>query len=137
MLINPKNNLQAGFVAITSAIVISVLLIIISATLSYSGFFARFNLLETEYKKESLAKAESCVDIARVFIANTPGYTTTNYIPPDVDCSIVSVTGTAPYVIVSSADYKDSQTYIQAEATRTSTDVTIDSWQEYPQDPTL
>jgi hypothetical protein len=138
MITNDQKN-QEGFVAIVSAIVISTLLFVLTLAFSYSGFFARFNVIDMEFKKESVAYAESCVDIARVFIAENASYSaaddeydldgsTTN----GNECKIVSVTGSAPYVIKAQAIYKKSTTNIHTEVTRTSTGVPISVWKEVP-----
>ena len=63
-----------GFAALISAIIISAALISVVASLSLGGFFARFNMLGTEFKSKSLALAEACVEIARLRIAVSPGY---------------------------------------------------------------
>ena len=55
---------QSGYMALISAIIISVLLITISIVLSTSSFFSRFNVADGEYKKRSSNLAEACVDSA-------------------------------------------------------------------------
>src|SRR4051812_43401883 len=91
---------QEGFVALVSAIVISGLLIIIGATLGYTGFFSRFNILDGEFKETSVGLAEACAENARVEIANNPGFTvpgggkTYPIGTAGNTCKILSVTGT-------------------------------------------
>lgn len=53
-----------GYIAITSVMIISLLLITITVALSTSNYFSRFNILESEYKTRSLGLAEACVDQA-------------------------------------------------------------------------
>src|SRR5262245_12159267 len=98
------DNHQNGFIAIVSAVVISALLILITLDLSYAGVFVRVNVLDTEYKKESVGYAEACVEKARIMIANTNGFSASNQ-GVDIDPALagnectLNVSGTAPYVI--------------------------------------
>lgn len=55
---------NGGYIAITSVMIISLLLITITVALSTSNYFSRFNILESEYKTRSLGLAEACVDQA-------------------------------------------------------------------------
>jgi len=55
---------QKGYIALMSAIVISVLLLAITVALGLSGFFGRFNIIDSESKERSAALAEACVDQA-------------------------------------------------------------------------
>ena len=67
-----KNNLQPlrhrrgqdGFVLLMSSIVISAILVAVVFSLSFSGFFTRFNLLDSYNKEASLALVNACGDIA-------------------------------------------------------------------------
>jgi hypothetical protein len=49
-----------GFVAIISAIMMSLILIGLVMTMSMSGFLSRFTILDYEFKQVSLSLAESC-----------------------------------------------------------------------------
>lgn len=71
MIHNSPNN---GFIALISAIIISAVLMIVTITLSYSSFFVRYNLLDSEYKERSSALAEGCVDAALLKLANDFNY---------------------------------------------------------------
>lgn len=55
---------QKGYIALMSAIIISVLLLAVTLSLGFSGFFARFNMADSESKERSAALAEGCVDAA-------------------------------------------------------------------------
>src|SRR5690348_11814933 len=61
---NARHN--SGFIALTSAIIIAVLILAITLSLSFAGFFARFNVLDSESKERSFALAEACANNARV-----------------------------------------------------------------------
>src|SRR4051812_5142422 len=89
---------ESGFIAVTSAIIISVLLLAITLGISLSGFFARFNVLDSESKERSVALAEACVNTAILDIASgtipvsfpTPEITVDNIYPND-KCTIYSI----------------------------------------------
>ena len=55
---------QRGFIALTSAILISTVLLSAAATIGYSSLFARLDSLNAEYKRVSLGFAESCILVA-------------------------------------------------------------------------
>lgn len=134
----PGSSNQDGFVALVSAVVIASLLIIIGASLGYTGFFSRFNILDGEFKETSIGLAESCAEIARVEIANNSAYPSGTTLP-DIknigsnSCSIISVANNNPnYTVQSQAVYQKSYTTIEATYNRTGSDVTVTSWREIP-----
>jgi hypothetical protein len=63
-----------GFIALMSAIIISVILLLIATNLSFVGFYSRFNILESEMKERSSALADACVDVALIGFAQNPSY---------------------------------------------------------------
>ncbi len=66
-----------GFIALTSVIIISAIVMGLVFALSESGFFIRGEVLSAELKAESMALAESCADIARLKLTaegDNPGY---------------------------------------------------------------
>ena len=65
---------QQGFIALMSAIVISVLLLAITLTLGLTGFFGRFNVLDSESKERSIALAEACGDSAILKLSQNVSY---------------------------------------------------------------
>lgn len=127
---------QGGYVALISAIVISILLVGITVTLSFTGFYSRFNVLDGEYKKVSGGLAEACVNVARLKIANDPAYTNSTAEEITLEtgkaCTIVSVAGTNPKTIRAQAIYQKAYTNIEAEVNPAGNDVEITSWKECP-----
>jgi|SRR3989344_3599404 len=117
-----------GFAALITAIVLSLVLIIVTVTLNRSGFFARSAILEAEYKEMSSALAEACVDIAMLRIATTPGYSVTNdpIAIGDETCTIDSVAGDN---IQTSADVNGSVTRFEV-IVDLSDDLAVISWNE-------
>ncbi|MDP3986528.1 MAG: VWA domain-containing protein, partial [Candidatus Veblenbacteria bacterium] len=63
-----------GFIALVSALVVSLILSTIAFSVSSSGYFARLGSSTAEYKRVSLGLAESCVNIAMLKAAATYGY---------------------------------------------------------------
>ena len=63
-----------GFVALMSVIIVSAILTTIIFTLGASTFFARFDVLDIENKRESLFLAEACVNAAMLKIARDVSY---------------------------------------------------------------
>jgi len=86
---------QKGFIALTSAIIISVLLLAITVSLGFSGFFTRLNILDSESKERSVALAEACIDTAILKLANSTDYvlvSADHVIPVGTDtCNIISL----------------------------------------------
>src|SRR3989338_9629330 len=89
---NTKNQ---GYIALISTIVISLILLALTANMSTAGFYVRFNSLDSEYKRISLGLAESCVHAALLKLAKN-----NTYAPPSggeivsvgsEECTIVEV----------------------------------------------
>lgn len=127
-----------GYIALISAIIISVLLLIITFSVSFSSFFARFNILDSEFKKVSSGLAEACVDTAILEIAkgnDPPDDTCVNVgdscpAGPKI-CKICEVNSSGSnYEIKTRAAYKKSFTNFVVNVTKTATDVDVNSWEE-------
>ena len=67
-------NTSRGFVALTTAVIISAVLIAFMFTTGTSGFFSRVNAAEAEYKRVALGLAESCANTALLKIAQNYNY---------------------------------------------------------------
>jgi hypothetical protein len=70
----PGRSNNRGYIAITSAIVISALLLVISGIVSFSSYLSRFNVLDVSSKEESRALAEACVEKALLKLALNASY---------------------------------------------------------------
>jgi hypothetical protein len=55
---------EKGFILLMSSIVVSAILVAVVFSLSFAGFFTRFNLLDSYNKETSLRLAQACSDIA-------------------------------------------------------------------------
>lgn len=134
------NKLTGGYIALISAIIISVLLMTLSTTLSMTGFFARFDVLNSEYKERSIALAEACGDTAMLKLAGDINYVVTpadQNVSVDTDkCSILSISSprTGTITIKTQGIFpalgvggEHAYTTIQIE---TDPSLTIDTWKE-------
>ncbi len=125
---NRKINTNRGFIALISAIIISAVLLTLSASVSVGSFSSRFSALNAEYKQVSLSLAESCVNMALLKIGQNYSYTTTgDTVAIGADsCSIKSVScvsGCAPsdpkktITIKTQAQYKGAFSNVVVSAT--------------------
>ena len=77
-----------GFIAITSAIIMSLIMTTIVLAANVSGFFNRYELLDTYSKEVSRSLAEACVQVAIRKLATDPTYGINPTIPPAETVSI-------------------------------------------------
>jgi hypothetical protein len=116
-----------GFAALISVIIIALVLMLVTTSLSFSGYYTRFNTLDKEFKEISVALADSCVEVARLRLAKDPLYSPSNEAVSlgDDTCHIVSV---ASWVIHTEGKHKDHSTYIEVEVEPVT--LRIVSWRE-------
>ncbi len=65
---------QNGFIALITAIILSVILLVVTIAMNQTSFLTRSEVLESEYKNRSVALAEGCADTAMLRLANNPAY---------------------------------------------------------------
>ncbi len=118
---------QRGFIALISAIIISVILLLVITNLSLTSFYDRFNVLDTELKTRSSDLAEACADTALLNVAKNITYTGSVSVGADT-CTIQSVTGSSQKTILIQANYKNYYTNLQIVAN--ASDASVVSWQE-------
>lgn len=68
------NRNPRGFIALMSAVIISAILLTATVTGSLTGFYTRFNILDSELKKRSSALAEACADVVLYRLLEDPAY---------------------------------------------------------------
>ncbi len=136
---------QGGFIALISAIIIASLLISITVALNLSGFFGRFNILDSELKEVSLSLAEACADTAILKLQGDMNYTPPA--PPGEvvlvgtdQCTIWSVsTGAFPKTIKTQARYpqsgKSAYTNLKVVVSEPGSEIVVNSWEEIPSLP--
>lgn len=66
--------MNRGFLALITAIIMSVVLLLLATTLGFTSFSGRFNILDSEMKERSSALADACVDDAILRLANDINY---------------------------------------------------------------
>src|SRR3989304_7508016 len=84
--------MKNGYIAITSAIIITILILALVATVSSTGYFGRFNVLGSLTKEEGDALSEACADTALLDLAldtNYAGATTTKV--ASTTCTILAI----------------------------------------------
>lgn len=111
-------NINSGYIALISTIIISAVLIGLTSMVSQSSFFSRFDSLNGEYKRISKGMAESCINLALLEIAqnpNTPSvtdkqigsvgcrYTITNPLSYISNKKIVNIAAAAEYPLENGA----------------------------------
>jgi hypothetical protein len=137
----PKALLESGYIALISVLIMSALLITITAALSSANYFSRYNILENEFKEHSSYLAEACVNYATGQIAGNTGYTASSVtVPVGQDtCSIASVTTNNPVVgqstIITQGVYPKvppSQSYTNLKVVVNTANLKVVSWQESP-----
>jgi len=85
---------NAGFIALISAIIITVVLLTLVVSVSFTGFFGRFDILGSETKEISQGLAEACIETAIIKHAQDNTYAGNNDPIPvgENECTIVSIT---------------------------------------------
>ena len=123
---------QHGYIALISAIIIAAILVVISVSLSITGFLSRFDVVETEYKARSSALAEGCVNQALLNLAQGINGIATGTVPIGTDsCTIISVvTAAGQITIQTKGSYQEAVTNLQVVVN--DWDFSIISWQEMP-----
>lgn len=69
-----ENNPESGFVALMTAIVLVVILLVVAISLNLIGFLTRGEILDSEYKDRSSALAEACADTTLLKLAKDSAY---------------------------------------------------------------
>lgn len=123
----------SGYIAITAAIVISAVLVLLASSLSVTGYFARFNILAAEYKETTVALAEACADLALWRLASDSSYGGNESVTVvgAETCMIKSVTHLGgQYVIETQGIFQKAVTNIRVAVD--DQDLSIISWEEIP-----
>jgi large exoprotein involved in heme utilization and adhesion len=95
---------QAGFVLLISSIVISVILVAVVFSISFSGFFTRFNLLDGYNKEASLELANACGEIAVLKLIQDNTYSGNETLDISSDSCTVLLISPGSYEINTTAD---------------------------------
>ncbi len=122
-----------GYIAITSAVVISLLLMAITFALSFSSFFGRFNVFDSQTKEISQALAEACAENALLKLAQNSSYAGNETITvkaPDT-CDILTIeTNGSQKTIKTRATFQKTTTNVKIIANMPGPQLV--SWEELP-----
>ncbi len=121
-----------GFVALITAIVLSLILITVAVALNRIGFLTRSETLDSEYKNRSSALAEACADIALLKLANNPSYSGNESIPVGSDNCLILTFNPAPDPIIfeTKATFQEATTHLRIKIAKS--DLSVVSWDEIP-----
>ncbi len=138
---------ERGFIALMSVMVISAVLLVLLFTLGASSFLNRFDVLDSQNKRVSLALAEACVNMAMINIAQDSDYGITPSLPSAGECVGVSdacVSGSKKICkicqvtivgsekeIITRAAYGGTYTNLRIRGTLGSTNFSVSRWEEF------
>jgi type II secretory pathway component PulK len=128
-----RNN-QKGFIALISVVIISFVLLLVATTLSTKGFYARFNILDSESKERSNALADACIETARLKLANDTSYTADNVkiiVTTNQKCEYDANTGGSK-IIIAHGCVNNAHTYYSATVNTTDPSIPITAFRELP-----
>ena len=141
-----KTNMQSGFIALITSIIISAVLLDFAVAIGESSFHSRINSLNNEFKKVSESLAEGCVNAALLKISQNYNYSPAPngdivFIANDQNgtgefCTIKSVTYSGENVTTHtktatvdvSANYSNAFSNIEVTANVSSNNVTITNY---------
>lgn len=125
-------NQQAGFVLLISTIIIAAVLTAVIFSVSFRGFYTRFNLFDSESKERSLALAEACGQIAVLKRIQSSSYTGNETLPVGTgSCQVLTIDSTGSDIIIrTKAEIDDAVSNIQINLN--STTLAVIRWREVP-----
>lgn len=127
---------HSGFIALITAIVFSVILMVVAITLSTTGYFTRGQILDAEHKEHSRSLAEACVDVALLKLVANPLYAGGETIPVSSSACVISsvIPSGSNFIIATTAGFPDSTngavTRLSVVASKST--LAISSWTELP-----
>lgn len=125
-----------GFIALTSVVIISAILLMVTLSGSLTGFYSRYSILDVELKEQSTALADACADIVLLRLAENPLFAGPETVMVGEDrCTIFDSPnpGENPRTFIVQGIHNRSYTNI-ALIVNTDT-LSLISWQEMPAYP--
>lgn len=121
---------SAGYIALTSAIITSILIMIIVFALGGAAILNRSDILDATHKEGSLALAEACVEVALLKLAENPNYLGNETLVVGEDqCQILLLeTQGNEKIIKTEANLGGAVSHIKVSAESQNLD--INSWEE-------
>src|SRR3989344_207589 len=121
---------QNGYIAMTSAIIISILVMMIVFAINLIGYFGRSNVLTSELKDMSLSLAEGCAEKALLKYAEDNAYAGNEPITVDArQCSILPIEVSGSDKILKTKAIVENTTS-NIKVVFKGSDMTIVSWEE-------
>lgn len=130
-MIKQNKQTNSGFIALMSAVIVSMILLLIAVNTSKNSFLGRLNILNSEFKERSLVSAEACADVALLKLASDMDYTgNENIIIGSGDiCAIKTVDSSEdPIVIYAKSDFQHAITNLRIKANKSN--LAVVSWEE-------
>lgn len=133
-----KQSSSKGFVALTSAIIVSVTLLLFVLAVSFTGYHSRFAVLSSDFKEKSGYLAESCTQTAIISALQDGDYHTETFpqtiVVGNQDCQIMEVdplTFPKQYEIKSKGTFNRAVTNLRVEVDVSNpSNISIMSWEE-------
>lgn len=120
-----------GFVAISTVLILSLVVVSIAATVSLLSIGEAQSGLSLFKGEDNLSFVEGCVEDVMLKIRSNSGYSGTSIIRPEGTCSITYVTGgPVNWDVKVTSSTNTYQRTIEAVFTRNATGITLTSWKE-------
>ncbi|MEK7087597.1 MAG: hypothetical protein AAB958_02765 [Patescibacteria group bacterium] len=133
-----------GYIALISTVIIAIILMTITFALGFRSFFARINVLDSEFKEKSIGLAEACADTAilKLQALNDDEFGDYSLSPPgetipvgDDSCIIYSISGFGTKIIQVQGKYpqtgnKISYTNLRIVVSKPFGKIEVESWEE-------
>lgn len=132
MILRTPLHSQSGYVAITSATIMLLIIVLIVSTLGMSSSLSRTDISLFHFKEQSQALAEGCVEVALLRLAENKNYGGgENVTIGSSTCRIVSVVASGSEKIIrAEAEFQETNTNLVV--TVKGTTLEIFSWEEVP-----
>lgn len=123
-------NRSRGFMAITTVLIISAVVLLIAITVSLTGVNEGQTSFAVDNGEQNLALVEGCAEDYLLKIRANSSFTASNITRPEGTCSITINVGNPNWDITVSSTNSDYQRKVQVKFTRSSSGITLTSWQE-------
>ncbi len=132
MTCSEYNLTRNGYIALTSVLIISIVIMAVTFTAALSGALNRFIVLRTEEKEVSSALASACVDMALLRLAQDDAYDGNETVPIGTEtCAIYPFEHISGSVVIKTkASVQNAVTNLRVSAN--TADLSIQSWEEIP-----
>ncbi len=122
---------KGGYIAITSAILISAMILLVVFVISTGSFLARLDISTSSFKEKSSSLARACVQKAILKLSQNGSYAGNETISVASDtCQIVSVvaSGTIQKIISTQGQFRSS--FTNFKVTVSSSTLLVAGWEE-------